>query len=228
MKKAIITLTLLISVLNIFGQQQTEKRRTVRLETSKGVICLELYNETPRHRDNFLKLVESGFYNGLLFHRTISSFMIQSGDSLSRNAAKGEILGRSSGGNTIAHEILYPKFFHKRGALCAARRVGPSNPKRDSSGSQFYIVYGRRFNDTMLDEVQARMNMQSGGIIRLTEEVRQAYKSIGGAPHLDGEYTVFGEVTEGIDIVEKIQWADTDENDRPLEDIRIIKAEVCQ
>lgn len=216
---------LIIILTPLLTQAQTENgtRRRVTMETSKGTIRMKLYDETPLHRDNFLRLAAEGFYDGLLFHRVISSFMIQGGDPASRNAAKGQMLGADADTATIPAEIRFPTIFHKRGALCAAREGDSGNPQRASSASQFYIVYGTRFNDEMLDQVQSRLDSRTGGAVKLTDEVREAYKTKGGTPHLDGQYTVFGEVTEGMDVIKEIQWADTDGNDRPIEDIRIIK-----
>lgn len=154
--------------------------------------------------------------------------MIQTGDSASRNAKAGQLLGDSPESYKIPAEIRYPALFHKRGAVGAARESDTDNPERASSSSQFYIVYGRRFNDTMLDEQQRRLDKQTGGTVKLTPEVREVYKATGGAPHLDGQYTVFGEVMEGLDVVKEIEWLDTDDNARPKEDIRIIRATVVK
>lgn len=203
-------------------------RHEVLLVTTKGDIKIALYNETPLHRDNFLKHVRSGYYDGLLFHRVIFNFMIQTGDSASRNAKPGQLLGNSSEADKIPAEILYPKYFHKRGAVAAAREGDDTNPDRASSSTQFYIVYGRRFNDAMLDEQQGKLDKSTGGKVKLLPEIRDVYKAIGGAPHLDGQYTVFGEIIEGLDVVKDIEWVDTDENARPREDIRIIKATVVK
>ncbi len=223
MKRLITSLFIAAIPLLLSAQAVKETRQKVIMETSKGTIRIELYNETPLHRDNFIRLVKEGFYNGLLFHRVISSFMIQGGDPASRNAEKGARLGASADTTTIPAEIRFPALFHKRGALCAAREGDSGNPQRASSPSQFYIVYGTRFNDEMLDQVQARLDRTTQGAVKLTDDVREAYKTKGGTPHLDGQYTVFGEVTEGIDVVKDIQWADTDEYDRPTEDIVITK-----
>ena len=197
------------------------------METSMGNIRLALYNETPLHRDNFIKNVREGVYDGLLFHRVISSFMIQGGDTASRNAAPGQQLGNTEESYSIPAEIRYPQLFHKRGALAAAREGDNVNPERRSSATQFYIVYGRRFTDEMLDKVQERLNGVKGGVT-LTPEVREVYRQKGGTPHLDGLYTVFGEVLEGMDVVREIQWVETDSNNRPVEDVRIIKATVVR
>lgn len=200
----------------------------VLLETTKGNIRIALYDDTPLHRDNFLKLVKEGFYDGQLFHRVIYNFMIQAGDTASRHAQPGQFLGDSPEGYQIPAEIRYPKLFHKRGAVAAARQADDVNPERASSASQFYIAYGRRFNDAMLDDVQKRLDKQTVGEVKLTPEVREVYKAVGGTPHLDGQYTVFGEVVEGLDVVKDIEWVDTDENARPKEDIRIIRAVVVK
>lgn len=218
--------TALVTACN--AQTADTARHEILLETSKGDIRIALYNETPKHRDNILKLVRQGFYDGLLFHRVIYNFMIQTGDSASRNAVPGKLLGDSPEGYKIPAEIHYPTLFHKRGAVGAAREADENNPERASSASQFYIVYGRRFNDAMLDEQQQRLDKQTGGTVKLTPEVREVYKSVGGTPHLDGQYTVFGEVIDGLDVVKDIEWVDTDDNARPKEDIRIIRATVVK
>lgn len=228
MKTLILIVSMLISASCITAQTSDTLRHEVLLETTKGNIRIALYNETPQHRDNFIKLVKEGFYDGLLFHRVIDRFMIQTGDSASRHAAPGQMLGDSPESYKIPAEIRYPALFHKRGAVAAARESDNVNPDRESSASQFYIVYGRRFNDSMLDDVQLRLDKNTGGAVKLTPEIREAYKRFGGTPHLDGQYTVFGEVTEGIDTVENIEWAETDKNDRPVEDIRIIRATVIK
>lgn len=210
------------------AQEADTLRHVVCLHTTKGDIKLTLYNETPLHRDNFLRKVRQGYYDGQLFHRVISGFMIQSGDSLSRHAQPGQELGESIESQEIPAEIRYPLFFHKRGALAAARRGDDVNPEKSSSEAQFYIVYGRRYDDAMLDKAQAWLDEYTQGKVKLTPAVREAYKRIGGTPNLDGQYTVFGETIEGLDVVKEIQWVDTDDNDRPLEDVRILKAEILQ
>lgn len=220
-------LLMLCCSMGVFAQSDTV-RHEVLLETNKGNIRIALYNETPLHRDNFLKLVKQGFYDGVLFHRVINRFMIQAGDSASRHAAPGALLGDTQEPYTIPAEIRYPGLFHKRGAVAAAREGDNVNPSRASSASQFYIVYGRRFDDEMLDKAQQRLDQQTGGMVKLTPEVRAVYKAKGGTPHLDGQYTVFAEVVEGLDVVNAIQWMETDKNDRPLEDVRILKATVVK
>lgn len=243
----------------------------VDIETSMGHIKVKLYNETPAHRDNFVKLAKEGYYDGTLFHRVINKFMIQGGDGDSRNAKPGQRLGMGDPGYTLPAEFVYPKYFHKKGALAAARQGDNVNPKKASSGSQFYIVTGevipagkigqverqlqmqqeqnvfnqlveahrdeiltmRRARDTqglqaLQEQLIAEMHAQIAreGIATLTEEQKQAYTTIGGAPHLDGAYTVFGEVIEGMDVVEKIEKVATDSADRPKEDVKIISMKV--
>lgn len=228
MKKILfLAMAILLSPLAIFAQQDT-LRHEVLFETDKGNIRVVLYNETPQHRDNFLKLVKEGFYDGLLFHRVIEDFMIQTGDSASRHAKIGDLLGNGDLGYTIPAEILYPKYFHKRGALAAAREADADNPEKASSASQFYIVYGSVYNDPTLDRIQERIDANTDGKVKLTEEVRDHYRKYGGAPHLDGQYTVFGEVVEGIKVVRNINYVNTDDYDRPIDDIHIIKATVLK
>lgn len=209
---------------SVSAQNGDDGRTQIMIETTMGNIKVVLYDETPLHSNNFKSLVNRGFYDGVLFHRVINKFMIQAGDSTSRSASPGELLGDATEPYTIPAEIRYPEILHKRGALCMAREGDNVNPQRVSSAYQFYIVYGTRFDDNMLDRVQARLDATTGGSVVLSPEVRDVYKRIGGTPHLDGQYTVFGEVVEGIDIVRNIQWIDTDANDRPLTDVRIIKA----
>ncbi len=205
----------------------TEKRAKVLIETTMGNIEIELYNETPLHRDNFIKLVETHhFYDSLLFHRVIPNFMIQAGDPRSKHAKSGELLGTSSLDYTIPAEIRLPKIYHKRGALAAAREGDQTNPEHRSSSTQFYIVYGKTCNDRMLEKAKQNLKNLFGDSITLSTEMINAYTSIGGTPHLDGTYTVFGEVTQGMDVVEKIQNVERDANDRPLVDVRIIRATI--
>ena len=206
-----------------------EQRSVVQLVTDSGVVKIVLYNETPLHRDNFLKLVRDGFYDGVLFHRVIFGFMIQTGDSLSKHAEPGKIYGDGRYESyKIPVEIHYPEIVHRRWSVAAAREGDENNPQRESSMCQFYIVYGKRFNDDMLDEEQERLDRETGGTVKMTPEVREIYKKYGGTPHLDGQYTVFGEVVEGMDVVDKIQRVETDVNARPVGDIRILKATVVE
>lgn len=245
----------------------------VKIETTMGDIIVKLYDETPKHRDNFIKLVENGTYEGTLFHRVIKDFMIQAGDPDSKGAPKGQMLGSGDVGYTVPAEFVYPQLFHKKGALAAARQGDNVNPEKASSGCQFYIVTGRVFNDSTLlsmegqknqnkftsvfnalaqkhmkEIYQMRRNNDQEGLMNLqdslfvetqkqmegepefmfTEEQRQAYTTVGGTPHLDGEYTVFGEVIEGMDVVDKIQQVSTNGSDRPNDDIVIKKVSIIE
>ena len=200
----------------------------VLLETTMGNIRIALYDETPQHRDNFLKLTKMGSYDSLLFHRVIKDFMVQSGDIFSKNAKPGQLLGMGDYDYTQESEFRLPKIFHRRGVVAAAREGDEKNPERRSGASQFYIVWGKIYDDRRLDYTQTKLDSITNGAVQLTPEMREVYKTIGGTPHLDGQYTVFGEVTEGLDLVEKMQLVETDKNDRPLEDIRILKATVTK
>ncbi len=184
----------------------------VLMKTTAGNIKLKLYKETPLHQANFIKLVKDNFYNGVLFHRVIKGFMIQTGDPDSKAAVAGAMYGAGGPDYTIAAEIL-PQFYHKKGALAAARK---ENPEKRSSGSQFYIVQG-----TVLTADQ----LQGGNY---SENAIKDYTTIGGSPALDGQYTVFGETVEGIDIVDKIAGTKTDQNDRPLKDVKVISIEITK
>ena len=197
----------------------------VVMETTMGTIELKLYDQTPLHRDNFISLVKEGAYDSLLFHRVIKDFMIQGGDPDSKNAEPGVLLGDGDRPYTVPAEFrLEDGIFHRRGVLAAARESDDVNPEQRSSAMQFYIVWGRVFDDETLDRVQSRLDQYTGGSVKLTPAMREVYKTEGGTPHLDGMYTVFGEVVSGLDVVDAIQQVQTDSNDRPLEDVRIIKA----
>lgn len=226
MKKTITFL--LFCLVTVLAQAQTDTRREVELVTDSGTIRIALYNETPLHRDNFLKHVQNGDYNGVLFHRVIKNFMVQAGDLASKTAQTGQMLGDTPEAYSIPAEICFPKLYHKRGALAAAREGDNVNPERASSSTQFYIVWGQKFSDQQLEWAQSRIDKYTDGKAKLTPELCETYKTLGGTPHLDGSYTVFGEVLEGLEIVEKIQQVATDDNDRPINDIRIVSAKVVK
>lgn len=215
---------LCVAVAAILIGCNTQTKRAVALHTTMGDIRIELCNHTPLHSDNFIRLVEEGYFDSLLFHRVIENFMIQGGDPDSRYAEAGEFLGNGGPEYTIPAEFCFPTLFHQRGVVAAAREGDNVNPEKASSGSQFYIVWGRTFTDEELDLMQERI----GNRVTYTPEIREAYKSVGGTPHLDGAYTVFGYVTEGLEVVEAIQGVATDQNDRPIEDVRILKAEIVE
>lgn len=207
----------------VLVKQQKESHKGTRVEmvTNYGRIVLLLYDETPLHRDNFIKLATNRVFDGLLFHRVIEKFMIQGGDPTSKDAEPGKMLGDGTLGYNVPAEFR-PELFHKRGALCAAREGDMVNPKKESSASQFYIVQGRVWNTEELDNLQKRMKRE------ISAEQRDVYTTLGGTPFLDGEYTVFGEVIEGMDVVDKIAAVKCDKNDRPLEDVRIEKVIVIK
>ena len=200
----------------------------VMLETTEGNIRIALYDETPLHRDNFIRLADGHAYDSLLFHRVIAGFMIQGGDPESRNAHPGQTLGEGSVGETIPAEIRIPAIYHKRGAVAMAREGDDVNPEHRSGGSQFYIVWGRQFTADELNRINQQRAAAAMALPELTTEMLRDYSTIGGTPHLDGGYTVFGEVTEGLDIVERIQQCATDDNDRPIQDVRILRATVVE
>jgi peptidyl-prolyl cis-trans isomerase B (cyclophilin B) len=208
----------ILLVVAVIGSCNTDKTKYVEIETEMGTMKVMLYDETPLHRDNFIKLVEEGFYDGLLFHRVIKDFMIQGGDPNSRDAPQGQGLGSGGPGYKIDAEIGAP---HIKGTLAAARTGGASNPQKQSSGSQFYIVQGRKFTDPGLNALEN----QKG--IKYNEAQRALYKERGGAAELDMEYTVFGEVVEGMDVIDKIAVVETDRGNRPVKDvtmkIRVVK-----
>ena len=256
------------------GQKENKdmnEETKLKIETTAGDIIVKLYNETPKHRENFIKLAQNGTYEGTLFHRVIKDFMIQAGDPDSKDAPKGKMLGAGDVGYTVPAEFVYPKYFHKRGALSAARQGDQVNPEKASSGCQFYIVTGKVYTDSTLLNMETQMNnmrfnnafnalaakhakeiykmrrnndqeglmnlqdtliaqvekqMAGQPEFRFTPEQVEAYTTVGGTPHLDNEYTVFGEVVEGMDVVDKIQQMKTDRNDRPEEDVKIKKVEV--
>lgn len=187
----------------------------VLIDTDMGKIKVKLYNETPQHRDNFIKHVNDKTYDGLIFHRVIKQFMIQTGDVTSKDAPIDKELGSGDLSYTIPAEFIYPQYFHKSGALCAARTKDEENPEKASSATQFYIVTGNFFTELELNKMEKEKH------ITFTPEQREAYMHLGGSPHLDGNYTVFGEVVSGMKAVNKIQFVATNEKDRPLKNIKI-------
>ncbi len=249
-----------------------EKNVKVAVKTTLGDFVVELYNDTPKHRDNFVKLVNEGYYNGLLFHRVIRDFMVQTGDPDSRNAKPGQMLGSGDPGYEIDAEIICPTHINRRGALAAARTGDNVNPERRSSGSQFYVVTGRRFSDGQIDQMEQQANHARGQEIfnrlvkenrdtimslrrareteklnalqqklneqtlaelkanpfKYSEAQREIYRTQGGAPHLDGAYTVFGEVVSGMETIDAIEKVETGEADRPVKDVKIISMEIVK
>lgn len=226
MNKTLTLITLILVLVASVATAKKEKRTTIEMLTSKGKITIELFNETPLHRDNFIKLVEQGFYNNLLFHRVIQDFMIQGGDPDSKDAPEEKTLGEGGPGYDIPAEFRFPQLFHKRGALAAAREGDEVNPAKNSSGSQFYIVWGRTYDKDELEKIVNSVKQRSNGTITFPEEIKKYYMRYGGTPHLDGTYTVFGQVTKGLDVVNDIQQVDTDRNDRPIEDVKILNVTI--
>ncbi len=212
MKKILLLTSLLFCI--SCGNAQNNKRTKVEIKTTEGTIVVELYNETPVHRDNFIKLVKEKKYDNTLFHRCIRSFMIQGGDPTTRDAKPGERVGTGDIGYTLPAEIKN-QFVHLKGALCAARQGDHINPEKRSSGCQFYIVQGQPQSPEQMERLNA------GRLHKYTPEQIEAYTTIGGTPHLDGDYTVFGQVVSGLDVVEKISLMSTDQADRPLQDVRM-------
>ena len=223
MKKTIILLLML--AFTTLGKAQSNE---VLFETTEGNIRVMLYDDTPIHRDNFLKLVNEQFYDSLLFHRVIKSFMIQGGDPTSKTAEPGTTLGTGELDYILEPEFRTPKHYHRRGALAMAREGDRVNPERRSSGCQFYIVWGKTYSTKDLEAIQQRVKEATNGAADITPEMFWTYRKVGGTPHLDGQYTVFGEVTEGLDVVERIQKVYTDTYDRPVDDVRILHATVIK
>jgi cyclophilin family peptidyl-prolyl cis-trans isomerase len=205
--------------------KKKDRKRDVEFVTTDGIIILRLSDSTPLHRDNFLKLVRSHFYDSLLFHRVIQYFMIQGGDPKSRYAEPGQPLGDSSPNYTIPAEFRV-SLFHKRGVLAAARESDDTNPEKASSASQFYIVQGKIYSDAGLDSVETRRLKR-----KIPEYQREVYKTVGGTPFLDQNYTIFGEVVSGMETVDKIAAAPTskkEDTDRPLQDVRILETRLIK
>ena len=220
-ERRLIILLMMLCPICMLAQQ---KRSEVLLETTEGNIRIALFNETPKHRDNFLKLVEAHLYDSLLFHRVIKDFMIQGGDLNSKHAQPGQLLGSGELDYTIEPEFRLPQIYHRRGMVAAAREGDRVNPEQRSGACQFYIVWGRTYNEPILNNIQIRLDTLTHGRVTLAPEMIETYKTLGGTPHLDGQYTVFGEVIEGLDVVDRIQQMPTDKNSRPLTDVRILRA----
>ncbi len=278
MRYKFLALLLMAATINSCGAGSSQNAKAqdetkVLIKTNLGDITIKLYNETPQHRDNFIKLVQEHYYDSVLFHRVIRDFMVQAGDPDSKNAEKYAQLGTGGPGYTIPAEFVYPQYFHKRGALSAARQGDQVNPERNSSGSQFYIVTGKKYSKFQLQDLEEQLDKQQGqtifnllcgqnidkireiqssgdqdslmrlqdelvakteqilkeqGPFKFTKEQVEAYTSVGGTPFLDNQYTVFGEVVDGMKVVEKIESAGTDTYDRPRKDISIITMEIIK
>jgi cyclophilin family peptidyl-prolyl cis-trans isomerase len=215
MKKLFLILLILPFMTNMTANAQPKSGASAQvhfvIHTDYGDMTGVLYNETPQHRDNFVKLAKAGYFNGLLFHRVIQGFMIQGGDPDSKNAKPGQALGAGGPGYTIPAEFN-PAFIHKKGALSAARQGDQVNPKKASSGSQFYIVQGQK-------QDPARLGAQYPG--KYTSAQLDTYATLGGTPFLDGEYTIFGEITQGLDVIDNIAAVQKDKGDRPVKDIKM-------
>ncbi len=206
----------------INAQRMTKQKDTkVLIKTTMGDMTAILYAGTPYHSANFIKLVNEKYYDGLLFHRVIESFMIQGGDPESKNAKPGQQLGSGGPGYTVGAEIT-PKYFHKKGALSAARTGDQMNPTRRSSGSQFYIVTGKVYSEAELEKM-AKMSHTV-----FTDEQKKAYTTIGGTPFLDGQYTVFGEIIDGIEVAVAISKVQKNRSDRPEKDVKIISMKIIK
>ena len=209
MKKTVCFLLLLITVTAAVAQKKSKKDYLVTITTEFGVMHAILHDQTPKHKANFIALADTGFYNGTLFHRIIENFMVQGGDPQSKKARAGQALGEGDVGYQVPAEFD-EKLFHKKGALAAAR---DNNPAKTSSGCQFYIVQGKKFTDDELAVQEKRAARQ------LTDAQKQVYKTLGGTPHLDGSYTVFGEVIKGLEVLDTIAKQPRDNRDRPQKDI---------
>lgn len=221
-------LTHVLAFAQVLPPDTLGQRTKVRLETTCGNITIELFNETPIHRDNFIKLVNEQFYDSLLFHRTIHQFVIQTGDPKSRTCERGTELGETDSGYMLPAEIRYPELAHFRGAVAAARESDDKNPERKSSGSQFYIVWGKHFGKGMMERARRMVQSQTSPEVTIPEVYDSLYWERGGTPTLDAQYTVFGQVVEGMNVVNEIQMAETDDNDRPLYEYRILRAYVLR
>ncbi|MCC7030379.1 MAG: peptidylprolyl isomerase [Chitinophagaceae bacterium] len=217
MKKILLTILMCLSIAVTFAKKSGNK--FVEIQTTQGTIVVELFADAVQHSENFLKLVEEHFYDSVLFHRVIPQFMIQGGDPDSKHAMVGQFLGNGDIGYQVPAEIMFPTYYHKQGALAAART---SNPEKKSSGCQFYIVVGKTFTDEELNSIETNNG------IKFSEEARTAYKTVGGTPHLDGAYTVYGQTVEGQEIVNAISTVACDPSNRPKEDVRVLGMKVLK
>lgn len=264
--KKIVLLSLVISLFLVSCQIDSSKKETkdqlYKIETEYGDMVFKLYDATPLHKENFIKLIEQGYFDNLLFHRVINGFMIQGGDPNSRNAEPGIMLGNGGPGYTIPAEFV-DEIFHKKGVIAAARQGDQENPEMRSSGSQFYIVQGSVYDDEAIKEIEDRINasrlnklitkcideaktkayntggtidyqvilpdarkraeeeFKAEGYFKIPENKLKVYQTLGGTPHLDRAYTVFGEIIEGLEVIDKIAVAETDKNNRPVKDIKM-------
>lgn len=210
-------LLLAICLITFSASAKKNKNKFVEVETTLGSFKLELFADVPQHSENFLKLAKEGFYDSLLFHRVIPEFMIQGGDPTSKNALQGQMLGSGDNGYRVPAEFQLPKYYHKKGALCAAR---DNNPEKASSGCQFYVVVGKTFSDKDLDAMEGRTG------VKYSEQARTDYKTMGGTPHLDGAYTVYGQCVKGQEVVDAISKVSCDGSNRPKEDVRILSMKI--
>ncbi len=216
MKKIVFLLLMCVAVNALFAQSsKTLKEKLVEIQTTYGTMVVKLYDSTPKHRDNFIKLVQQGFYDSLLFHRVIAGFMIQGGDPQSKNAPEGTMLGMGEAEGPMIPAEFNTELIHKKGVLAAARN---NNPEKASSNCQFYIVQGRVLNDIELNGLECNIRSNDPAFT-FTDKQRNIYKTLGGTPTLDNNYTVFGEVVKGIEVIDKISEIATDENDRPQENV---------
>lgn len=210
-------LILLMGLMSAPMMAKKNKNKFVEIRTTAGFIKVEVYADVPKHAENFLKLAKEGFYDSLLFHRVIPNFMIQGGDPDSRSATDGQALGNGDLGYKVPAEFMLPKYYHKKGALAAAR---DGNPEKASSACQFYLVVGKTFTDAELDNFEKRTGT------KYSEQARTDYKTVGGTPHLDGGYTVYGQVVKGQDVVDAIANRPRSGSDRPNENVRILSMKV--
>lgn len=229
MKQILLFLLLLLTTPTFAQSSSTASLNQdieIEFKTTMGDFRVRLFSDTPIHSQHFAQLVREGYYDGLLFHRVIRNFMIQAGDSTSRTAKPNQPLGEADRNYTLAPEFRTPLHYHHRGALAAARESDDVNPERRSSATQFYVVWGKRWTPNELANVREHVDAETGANGLITDNMALDYYTRGGSPHLDGQYTVFGEVSTGLEIIDKIQKVNTDRNDRPRVDVRILSARI--